>query len=479
MRGPKPMLLTITGGAMEFCWLYGWATFMTIAVLHRPFPFLEAAAAFALGAYATRLTLGKGIRVVSVLGVHAAGFAAVAMGAAYAVHASGYGFFDPAWVKDIFGGDHGFVEWAAIVMTLIWALLFWVSGVATQRRPKTYYGFCARLDIGLAALFCLYLVKLLFLVRGNISIEHPALRFMVFPFFLCSLFALGMTRMEGTGFKSFLPGYRGVGVILGFASTVLLLSGCVGLFLMSGMRAAAHAAYGSIRSLAGWSLPFVERSLRILFSRGAIRPEAAAPSKGIDWAMATWGKDSWWMEYVEKIMGWGVWGIFALMAAGTIGMAVIFTVKWLLTRTGGSADRPGKPKGLLLYLRRLWERLFGLAQGLARLVAGLHGAPQVYGALVRWARRAGLSPATGETPSEFGARLGRQFPRIGPDIECVVAGYNEEVYGQTPLAGDGLERLGQAWRRLRSPVHWPRRVKMRLVGERARRSEGDWTGHAA
>ena len=472
MKMAKPML-TFTGGAMEVCWLYGWALFVAMAVLHRPFPFLEAIAAFALGAYVTRLTRGRGLRVVSIIGAHAVCFACIAVWTVHAVHTHEYGLFGKAWLVELFGGHHGFVEWAGLGLTFLWTLLFWIGGVTMERRPKTYYAFCARLDIGLAAFFCLFLIRLVFLVRGNISIDHPALRFMIFPFFLCSLFALGITRMKGTGLKSFLPGYRGLGVILGFASLVLLFSGCVGLFLMSGMSTVTHAAYGSVRTAAGWSLPFIERALRILFSRGTIRPEAAASSKGGGWAMVTWGKGSWWMEYVEKILGWGVWGIFGLIAAGIIGMAIVFAVRWLLARTESSAKKPGRQKGLLLFLRRLWELISGLAEGVARLVRGCHRAAQVYGALVRWARRAGLSPAAGETPTEFGARLGYQFPRLGPEIERVIAGYNTEVYGQMLLTGDGIEGLGLAWRRLRSPVYWPVRVKVRLLGERTGRSRGD------
>ena len=278
---------------MEMCWLYGWATFFSMAVLRKPFPFLDAATAFILAAGITHLTMGRGWRIAAVFGMQALGFACALSGTVHGAHFPAYPFLSKTWLVGLMNAHYGFLEWMGFVLTILWTFFFWIGGVALARRPVTYYAFCSRFDIGLGAFFCLFLTKLVVLVKGGVTMDDPALQLLIFPFFLFSLVAVGLTRVRGDGSKSFLPGRRAMGVILAFASTALLLTGGFTLLFMSGLSAAARTAQGAISTVAGSSFPFIERALRILFCRGgAIRSEPAVSRKAGAFDSYTWAKDS-------------------------------------------------------------------------------------------------------------------------------------------------------------------------------------------
>ena len=67
-----------------------------------------------------------------------------------------------------------------------------------------------------------------------------------------------------------------------------------------------------------------------------------------------------------------------------------------------------------------------------------------------------------ETPMEYGLRLTRHFPTIKNEIMVIVDMFNREIYGETKLFSEELEKTRMAVSTLQSPSHWPLRLKTRL-----------------
>jgi len=56
-------------------------------------------------------------------------------------------------------------------------------------------------------------------------------------------------------------------------------------------------------------------------------------------------------------------------------------------------------------------------------------------------------------------RLKQRFPVLTGEIESIIAAFNEEVYGEIILNDHQLTGAHVAWRRLRSPLYWPSRLR--------------------
>jgi hypothetical protein len=74
-----------------------------------------------------------------------------------------------------------------------------------------------------------------------------------------------------------------------------------------------------------------------------------------------------------------------------------------------------------------------------------------------------LRHALNETPSEFGIRLSRQFPKLTEKIDEIIGACNEEVYGERRISKERISTLRLALRALRSPIYWPSRMKVLMT----------------
>jgi hypothetical protein len=335
--------------------------------------------------------------------------------------------------------------------------------VTLARRPKEYHSACNRFDLGLAAFFALFLIKLLALTKGEPLAEDSLSLLFVFPFFLFGLLAIGMARMRGAASKTFLPGYRGIGVIMSFVAVVLLATSGLLLFFLPGLRAASQLGYRALTAIGKPLVPVLIAILRFIFGpRGSHPAEVATgPSPLANWDKIAPQTQSWWMELLEKVLGWGLWGLMLLVLIFALAFALFYTVKWLLSRTEGSGRHKTSIRLRFTALKALWTRL---CRRVFRGIRGYQKAAELYGALLGWAGRSGFPHDRCETPLEFGARLNARFPALKPPIERIIGAYNREVYGETPLDGAPLAAANLAWRFLRNPLRWPVRLKGWLTG---------------
>jgi hypothetical protein len=463
----KSILISLAALSMELCWMYMWAMFCSVAAVGRPFPFFEGICTFLAAVFLTRLSAGKGWRVLGILVLHAFVFTVVALRIIYAAYFSEYTFFGSAWLSKLFSGPHGFVQWFGYVIVLLSAVMFWIGGVMFAKRPRTYFAVCSRLDIGLMSFFCLFVLKLILLAKGGVKIDNPASGAMIFSFFLFSFFTIGMVRLKNNGLKTFLPRYRGAGIVTGFAVTVIAFGGGLILFFMSGLSATAQAALRVLKAAVGASSPYMERMLHMFFLRSPLRPETASSSpKGGSTSAMGWSKGIWWIDLVEKAFGWTFAIIIGALILAVMGMMIFLVLKLFLSR--GKVDERGVShlKRVLVLIKELCAALRGIMQIMKRLANGYQKAADLYKGLRLWGGRCGLAPAVHETPLEFGDRLQGRFPQLAAEIDLIIDAYNQETYGEKHFTKDELRQASRVWRKLQSPLLWPVRFKVCLFGVR-------------
>ncbi len=460
MTTGKGFLLFLVRAGMELSWLYAWAMFLMMSILHRPFPFPEALGTFGLAAVLTFLSEGKGWRIIEVLLIQVFGFAVAALRTLYVAYSSPYSFFSPNWIEAFFTMPRTPLDWIILVLIFILAFLFWISGVSLASRPASYSTLCSRFDLGLAAFFVLFLAKFLILEKAQGAVDTSSSSFFLFPFFLFSLLGIGLVRNWSAASKDFLPGYRGIGVISSFTLVVLLFGAGLVLLFLPYLTWSAEVGYSILKTVAKPLGPILVSVLRFLFMGGKIRQEASSSRGETSPAPSSSpAETSWWSDFLEKILGWGLMGILALLLLVVCGIALFYLLRWLFSRTSARA-RSRAPRRLFpLSVERLWTFLLSCWQALGRQVKGYQRAFELYGALLTWGRHSGLPHFLSETPREYGIRLKGRFPALKREIDLIVEAFNLEVYGEIILNEERSAAVRLAFRRLRSPVHWPSRLK--------------------
>ena len=460
MKTKRGVLLLLANGGMDLCWLYALVNFITIAMIHRPFPLPEALGTFALAAALTLIARGTGWRVILILGIQVAGFACAASRIVYVFDSWSFPFLSHGWLLEFFGRPRGVVEWVIFAVLLFFTLSFWLGGLALARRPGAYLKICTRFDLGVAAFAGLFLIKFLFLVKGNMDIHDHTAEALLFPFFLFSLLAIGMARNKSMARRDFLSGYQGIGIFLSFTLVVLVFGAGLVLLFLPYLTAAAEFGYGILKTTARPLGPILVSIIRFLFMHGQVRSETGSQSGGgdeVDIVSST--ETSWWMELLEKVFGWGFMGLAGLIGTIVCCLGAWYLLRWLFSRTSGSERRPIQWNQIFLWVSRLRAGLLVFWRKMVARLKGFEDAAQLYAALLRWGRHSGLPRSLSETPAEYGRRLKRQFPPLERNIGVLVDAYNQQVYGEIVLDESRLTTAKRAWRGLRNPYHWPSRFR--------------------
>ncbi|NLM94066.1 MAG: DUF4129 domain-containing protein [Firmicutes bacterium] len=419
-------VLAIAAGGMEIAWLYALADFFCSLVMPQPFPIGGAILTFTLGFLIARLAKDRGWRVIYILLLHLGGFSLIVLSLI-----SRLDLLRPT------GGREQF----ALGLVVLWSSLFWLGGGALARRGFSHRAVCSRFDAGIGAFVLFFLL--------GIGIEQPQLAgyLSVFSFFFFSILALALARDQGGGRREYLLGYQGIGLILTFIAFLLLLGAGLIFLLFPYLTKAAAAAYGLMRGAAAPLLPILIRILRFFFRFGASTPGGDAVPPATAEEILPPPEPSGWMAIIERIMGWGLLG--ATAAAGLILLAwgIWRLIQWLASSTEGG----GQPIDIGRYLKSLWLALWERCRKIWRRPEYLSPTAGLYARLLAWGRRRGLPPLPGETPREYGGRLGEYYPQLKGDFEQIVESFNAETYGELILPEEQVASARRAWRRLSSP----------------------------
>jgi hypothetical protein len=459
MAGKKNIVFVLTSGAMELSWLLALATFSAVSTVGQVFPYGEAIGTFLLAAFLTRISMGRKWRILYVLIVQAVGLACAAGGVLHALYFGSHPYLNVRWVTEFFVASRTPLDWIILLVNLFWILLLWSQGVMLARRRKEYYTACARFDIGLSALLVLLLAKLVMQLKG-VQPQDASSELFLLPFFLFGLLAIGMVRVERGVAKEFLPGYQGLGIIVSLFAAAVLCAGGVVLFFLPYLAVGAEVGLRILKTAGGPLVPLFLGIVRFMLAPRAVRDDRPASSdKGPDWDLLGSYKESWWVEFLGKVLGWGLAGLLGLAVLIVVGIAIFYVVKWLFSRTRGGDVAERGPRARFWWIERLRAFLIGLRAWMMSCLRTPGSAEDYFLALSRWARRSGLRHALTETPSEFGIRLAGQFPKLTGEISEIIEACNEEIYGERRLSNDRIGTVRLALRALRSPAYWPSRVK--------------------
>ncbi len=459
MKSGKHALLLLMRAGMEIAWRYAWSGFLSLAILQRPFPLPVALGAFAAAAFGTRLPRNRNWRRFQGMLLHIAGFTVAAFLFLHHLFFRDLPVFDGDWITQLISLLKVPPQWFILLPMVFCLLLFWMGGRAVEIIPRTYLPVCLQFDKGLGAFFLLFLIKFLIHVKGGPALKDPASGYLVIAFLLFSLFSIGLARHREDAAKSFLAGYHGIGVVLGFITMVVFCGAALILLAFPYLAQMADVANDVLKAAAAPLGPIIVAILRFIFAPRRLRIESGgAGTAGPDANMAhpalPGGENT-----LLQVIGWCLVGLLALAAIGVCGYLLYWLVRWLLNRApSDSAD--------LQPSDRLSNWLFWLAavfRSLRRRVLFLLGkvdsAAAVYAGILRWGQRSGLRPVASETPGEYGSRLMQKFPQLREEIEVIIEAFNREAYGDIATEAHLLIRVATALRRMQSPRHWPSRMQ--------------------
>ena len=448
--------MAIFCGAMTFSWLIAWASFTAAPLLGRRFSLVDAFVSFAAAAFINARARNRHWRNYRMVGLNLLGLAGMLM---HTLHASFYattGFFSRVWLGALGAQMHTVPGFMIVCLVAGWVVVFWVSGAKLGRHPLNYVLICNRFDTGLTAFFALLLVQLVLVVRGGLTIAAPPDAFFMYTFFICGLMAIGLARHHGMAEKEFLPGLRGVAILLMFAIIILTATGLVATLAPPILTPIAEDGYVVLKTVAGPLGPIITRILLFIFGRNvdySVTAGGATGSTGELLPDQTAGQGLW----LARLVAEGFFVVLALGMLTLIGFAVWRIVRWLLQRETGVRERRQKNNHLFELLRQLWAWLqYGL-RVLRIYLAPPRDIGRLFAGLQAWGRLSGVHRRIWETPKEYGERLGLRFPQTAGEIDTIVGAFQQQVYGEMTLDTNAISKAYAAWRRLRSPLQWPSR----------------------
>ncbi len=474
MKSERDSLLFLSAGAMELVWLYAWATFISIPLLCRPFPLPEAMGTFALAAALTLVVRGSGWRVILILGFHLFGLLLVASKVVHIFFYQSHPFWAQWWLWESFQQPKELLERFTLAVVLLLVLFFWIGGVTLARRSAGYLAICARFDVGVAAFFCLLMIKFLVILKGGADMWGAMPELLLFSFFLFSLLAVGMARNRSSAQRDFLSGYRGIGMVVSCTVVVLAFGAGLALLFLPYLSAAADMGYGLMKSAAAPLGPVLIAIITFLFARNRVRTEPAfSTSSSTEGSSTSVMENSWWGEIVEKILEWGFIGLGVIIATMLCALALWFLFRWLFSQTSKNEEIKVQWNSISRWLTDILSALFLCWNRIVSMARGCRDAVDLYRSLLVWGRHSGVPYSHSETPREYGLRLSRRFPELGMEIQAIAEAFNREVYGEMVLDVQQFTTARAARSRLRRPIYWPSRFKSLFLGMGNRPLKGE------
>lgn len=441
-RGQR-VLLSAARGGMELAWRQAWAGYLLLLAFGRQFPLAESAAALALAAFVTRWPRQWGWRLYQALALRLAAFALCALLVVHRMwHAAGE---SPSPY--------------ALALAVSCLYLVWRGGRALSAEPQGE----VRFDRGVGMLLLLLLVELIARQKAGDLTPDRASLYLVPAFYLFGLIAMGLAQDRQEAPHAFRCGYRGLGALLAVSIGGVALVSALTLLSYPHLGGAADSLQVVLRAVGRPLGSLLTRILLFLFSPRSLRQAGAeAPAGADEMAALPEVPAEPWGGLLLRIIGFVVVGLFAALV-----LTVLVIAGAALLRLLGRRYSPaGRRRGSADWLRRLLSALARLPvlawQGLRRALRGTRRAAHVYHGLLRWGRACGLPASRSETPGEYGARVALSFPRVAREVAQIVETFNREAYGEIPTGRQELSGLLRARRRLRSPRHWPSRLRVLL-----------------
>lgn len=374
---------------------------------------------------------------------------------------------DLRWIQaagtDMVSGHSG-GHWLILVLVLF----LWWRGLSLSRREFVF-----------ASVALAFRSGILLLVVGTVlatTVAGQPVNSLIYLFFLCSLLAVALTRLEevglitgeaGRSFDAFWLGLLvaavgallGVGLLLGLVASPEgiaairslwapigdgLISAVVWLMALLLRPFEPWLQWLANAIAANWDSVLNEQWAEALAQWEPVAGEAPQPRSGVVLAAA--------------------WTVLRLACGGGLVMALVLAGLWTLSQRRArqrelSEQHSRIDAGLLDTLAGLWQsgrdRLrqvaelaghFGLGSGLLAAIT-VHN---IYANTARLAGQRGYPRHPARTPYEYLPDLVVAFPGADAEVRAITDAYVGVHYGELPSTGEELERLRAAFERLRS-----------------------------
>ncbi len=248
-------------------------------------------------------------------------------------------------------------------------------------------------------------------------------------------------------------------------SVVILIVSTSVFLLLPVLTQVADTGQRVLKGLALWILPVVSSVVRFMFMGGQVDRILRQDHPWKRFWIESLFADSWWMELLEVILRKGIEIIAIMFFAFTIAILIYLIMRWLFSRTAINPDTARNKNHFLPWYKRLWQFLRSLWKAVLGVAQGYKRASELFSVLTEWGRRSGLPRLMTDTPFEFGIKLCGQFPKLKMEIETIINALTIEIYGKEVKERTTCCSAVNAWYTLRSPVYWPRRLKMRIISK--------------
>lgn len=457
-------ILLLACGGMEVTWLSAWATFVMFSLTQRLFPLPAAIVAFGIAAALTFFIRGRGWRWITIIGLHLMICLPVTLYIIYTFNCRSYPFGGWTWIGALSDIPDAPLKWLILFLTLFWALLFWVGGIQFARWSNTYRNVCRRFDLGLGMLFGLFLIKLMVLIRDGVPLIDPLTKWLILPFLLFGMIAIGSARNRNHTSKTYRTGYRLIGVVLSFAAVVVMSGVGMFIFFWTYFTTTAETGYDLLKQGIKPLVPMFKAVLLfwLMPHGGGVAPVDTRRDINAGNVNLSPGETHWWTELLEKILTSSIGGILVIILVVVLGIGIWHFIRWSLSKTPRSKQKHLYLKRLLALFLQIPIFFRSCVTWIFSRLRGYSTATQFYRLLIVWGRRSGLPHRSSETPWEYGSRLSHYFPAIYQEIMLVVELFHQEVYNENPLNAQQITQASQALHQLRSPIYWWSRFRIWL-----------------
>jgi len=457
--GKKAMLVLARAG-MELSWRYAWVGFLMLLICHQVFPLLETAGVFITAIVLNQLSAKRNWLLYQSLLLEAAGLILFALLILYRLWYETVSFFSHTWINALFLDPKSLPQKFTLLLVLFCLLLIWRGGRALVKHPLEYEHVCIQFDKGVGLFILLLLVKFLIQEKADILVDGLALGFLVGAFFIFSLLSIFLSRKQPDVKKSFMTGYRGIGITLSILWLFVLFGSGVTFLCYPVLTQVADSSLAIAKNLSEPLVPVLVTILLFLFSPGKIRLRGDIntnnPELPADLVNASVNS---WMTTFLNIVSMGLLVAIGIIALFFFGIFLKYLIRLLLGK-----NTQNNPHNITMSWVRYVAGWFFLLpvrvlQGLVAWLKRAENAAAVYAELLRWGHHSGFRLLSGETPNDYGNRLIQRFPDLRNEIAWIVDAFNKEIYGQVTIERHILLRLRSALRRMKHPRYWSSRIR--------------------
>jgi hypothetical protein len=464
MKGKKT-LLYISAGMMEITWLYALASILFLMLNYPLFPIWAAMLAFFVPIIITSALKGRGKRIIEYVLLHLLFYFSLLLSTIYFYGNWQEPFLSFSWLEMILDQQYGTVSGFAYLLVLIWFSFLWISGYKLANRSNDYFIITSRFDLGVVALI------ITFIILGSTNISFPRANILIIYYFLFSMLAIALAQNFRSSQTKHSSQISGTGLAVTFTLAVLLIGSWVFLFFLPQLTSAAQTGYQILKIV---SRPIGNLLLKILtFLFGFKKPAfeagpAYSGEAGIP--IAENAEPSWWAQLLKWLITWGGLIFLIIFTLLLVGWLLWSLWRWFSTKTELDIEKKGFFEELWLWIKYIFSEgkrfLVKIFNQIITAKRKQEDISLLFQKLCQWGQHSGIPRKKSKTPAEYGRHLAFFFPNSQQDIQLIIDGFNETLYGKKSLSKEQLDQVKKAWRHISSPTKWFSRLQVKIFRSR-------------